>query len=100
MKCINYFCIVPYLEAALKRTEAEMAENQTASDTDEQEEWEEDEADDEDWDLVSDEIGQNDSGADEDSRADLADWFGNSDEPDDDINEDEDEEYNPCPLHF
>ena len=89
-----------YLEAALERTEAEMAENQTASDTDEQEECGEDEADDEDWDLVSDEIGQNDSGEVEDSRADLDDWFRNCDEPDDDIDEDEDEGYAQSPLHF
>ena len=89
-----------YLEAALERTEAEMAERQTASDTDDQEEWEEDESDDEDWDLVSDEIGQNDSGADEDSDEDLDDWYVKSDESDDDFDEDEDEGYSPYPLHF
>lgn len=50
--------------------------------------------------MVSDEIVQNNSGADEDSDEDLDDWYGKSDEPDDDFNEDEDEEYNPCPLHF
>ena len=51
-----------YLEAAMKRTEAEMAECQTVS-ANEEEDWEETESD-------------------------------------DDFNEDEDEEYNPCPLHF
>ena len=89
-----------YLEAALKRTEAEMAENQTAFDTDEQEEWEEDESDDEDFYTGADEDHQNDSGADEDSDEDLDDWFRNCDEPDDAIDEDEDEGYAQSPLHF
>ena len=89
-----------YLEAALKRTEAEMAERKSTFTDDEQEEWEEDESDDEDWDLVSDEIGQNDSGSDEDSDEDLDDWYVKSDESDNDFDEDEDEEYSPYPLHF
>ena len=88
-----------YLEAAMKRTEAEMAECQTVSANDE-EDWKEDESDDEDWDLVSDEIGQNDSGSDEDSDEDLDDWYVKSDESDDDFDEDEDEGYSPYPLHF
>ena len=87
---------IAYLKAAKERSKAEMAERKSTFTDD----WKEDETDDEDWDLVSDEIGQNDSGADEDSRADLADWFGNSDEPDDDIDEDEDEGYAQSPLHF
>ena len=85
-----------YLEAAMKRTEAEMAERKSTFTDD----WKEDETDDEDFYTGADEDHQNHSGRVEDSRADLADWFGNSDEPDDDFNEDEDEEYNPCTLHF
>ena len=88
-----------YLEAAMKRTEAEMAERQTVSANDE-EDWKEDESDDEDYDLVSDEIGQSNSGSDEDSDEDVDDWFRNCDEPDDDVDEDEDEGYAQSPLHF
>ena len=89
-----------YLEAAKERTEAEMTEREYAFADDEEEDWEETESDDEDFYTDFDEDHQNHSGEVEDSREDLADWFGNSDEPDDDFNEDEDEEYNPCPLHF
>ena len=89
-----------YLEAAKERTEAEMTEREYAFADDEEEDWEETESDDKDFYTDFDEDHQNHSGEVEDSREDLADWFGNSDEPDDDFNEDEDEEYNPCPLHF
>ena len=89
-----------YLEAAFERTEAEMAECQTVSANDEEEDWKEDETDDEDFYTGADENHQNDSGEVEDSRADLDDWFRNCDEPDDDFDEDEDEGYNPYPLHF
>ena len=89
-----------YLEAAKERTEAEMTEREYAFADDEEEDWEETESDDEDFYTDFDEDHQNHSGEVEDSRADLDHWFGNSDEPDDDFNEDEDEEYNPCPLHF
>ena len=85
-----------YLEAAMKRTEAEMAERKSTFTDD----WKEDESDDEDFYTGADENHQNDSGEVEDSRADLDDWFRNSDEPDDDIDEDEDEGYSPYPLHF
>ena len=88
-----------YLEAAMKRTEAEMAECQTVSANDE-EDWKEDETDDEDFYTGADEDHQNDSGEVEDSRADLDDWFRNCDEPDDDVDEDEDEGYAQSPLHF
>ena len=88
-----------YLEAAMKRTEAEMAECQTVSANDE-EDWKEDETDDEDFYTGADEDHQNDSGEVEDSRADLDDWFVKSDESDDDIDEDEDEGYAQSPLHF
>ena len=90
---------IAYLEAAMKQTEAEMAECQTVSANDE-EDWKEDESDDEDYDLVSDEIGQSYSGSDEDSDEDVDDWFRNCDEPDDDVDEDEDEGYAQSPLHF
>lgn len=89
-----------YLEAAFERTEAEMAECQTVSANDEEEDWKEDETDDEDFYTGADEDHQNYSGEVEDSRADLDDWFRNCDEPDDDFDEDEDEGYNPYPLHF
>ena len=89
-----------YLEAAFERTEAEMAECQTVSANDEEEDWKEDETDDEDFYTGADEDHQNYSGEVEDSRADLDDWFRNCDEPDDDFDEDEDEVYNPYPLHF
>ena len=89
-----------YLEAAFERTEAEMAECQTVSANDEEEDWKEDETDDEDFYTDFDEDHQNHSGEVEDSRADLDDWFRNCDEPDDDFDEDEDEGYNPYPLHF
>ena len=85
-----------YLQAAMKRSEAEMTERKSTFTDD----WKEDEADDEDYDLDSDESDQNDSGEVEDSRADLDDWFRNCDEPDDDIDEDEDEGYAQSPLHF
>ena len=89
-----------YLEAAFERTEAEMAECQTVSANDEEEDWKEDETDDEDFYTGADEDHQNYSGEVEDSRAGLDDWFRNCDEPDDDFDEDEDEGYNPYPLHF
>ena len=87
---------IAYLKAAMKRTEAEMAERKSTFTDD----WKEDESDDEDFYTGADENHQNDSGEVEDSRADLDDWFRNSDEPDDDIDEDEDEGYSPYPLHF
>ena len=89
-----------YLEAALEKTEAEMAERTSTFDDDEDEDWEEDESDDEDFYTDSDEDYQNYSGEVEDSDEDIADWFGNSDESDDDFDEDEDEEYGQSPLHF
>ena len=85
-----------YLQAAMKRSEAEMTERKSTFTDD----WKEDESDDEDYDLDSDESDQNYSGEVEDSRADLDDWFRNCDEPDDDVDEDEDEGYAQSPLHF
>ena len=85
-----------YLEAAMKRTEAEMAECKSTFTDD----WKEDETDEEDFYTGADEDHQNYSGEVEDSRADLDDWFRNCDEPDDDFEEDEDEGYSPYPLHF
>ena len=85
-----------YLEAAMKRTEAEMEERKSTFTDD----WKEDESDDEDYDLDSDESDQNYSGEVEDSREDVDDWFRNCDEPDDDCDEDEDEGYAQSPLHF
>ena len=85
-----------YLEAAMKRTEAEMEERKSTFTDD----WKEDESDDEDYDLDSDESDQNYSGEVEDSREDVDDWFRNCDEPDDDVDEDEDEGYAQSPLHF
>ena len=87
---------IAYLKAAKERSKAEMAERKSTFTDD----WKEDETDDEDWDLVSDEIGQNDSGADEDSDEDLDDWYVKSDESDNDFDEDEDEGYAQSPLHF
>ena len=85
-----------YLEAAMKRTEAEMEERKSTFTDD----WKEDETDDEDFYTGADENHQNYSGEVEDSRADLDDWFRNCDEPDDDCDEDEDEGYAQSPLHF
>ena len=85
-----------YLEAAMKRTEAEMEERKSTFTDD----WKEDETDDEDFYTGADENHQNYSGEVEDSRADLDDWFRNCDEPDDDVDEDEDEGYAQSPLHF
>ena len=85
-----------YLQAAMKRSEAEMTERKSTFTDD----WKEDESDDEDYDLDSDESDQNYSGEVEDSREDVDDWFRNCDEPDDDVDEDEDEGYAQSPLHF
>ena len=87
---------IAYLEAAKERSKAEMAERKSTFTDD----WKEDETDDEDFYTGADENHQNDSGEVEDSREDLDHWFGNCDEPDDDIDEDEDEGYAQSPLHF
>ena len=88
------------LFTALDKTEAEVNERKYAFADDDDEDWEEAESDDEDIYTSADEDHQNHSGEVEDSRENLADWFGISDEPDDDFDEDEDEGYSPYPLHF